>query len=704
MAHYQQNSLAVSIEEKAMAAALNETVDVDTTAAEKTSADMQTEALAADEHTTQSLAFYVSSVMSWTSQAGVVDAPAEIDGVNLLRNRDENAVLGPFDGRVAAHIWIASNRCFITTNARYVPSPSAGDPSEIVLRRDMRWGPDDPTLWPREYDDHFAHFAAIPRQPSTEKGRETLGIMWWNPDRTDFTSPESGMTVTRGLGELSRSKFHALSLLADELLAKCDNYAKSHSSSRSVLLMGELADCLRRGLVQLSSIPATFERMVIGVTNVQRAYLELAGVLQYMTVYVPRIENPAFRGGLPDADIMGAFTSNPTVAENFHRARLPFWFIRPLRSFTGENIFRVVEPLDPAHWLELDAVENFTPITVGSSVKERMRALHKATDALPWYKNPFASGDEAKPLVMRSSVAGSSSAVGLRAVEAGPSSQRKSRSSPYKRTDSMATKSNAQPERNKFEYFQNPYMAPAIPGWAAALAAVDRSQIPVCRVNPPNLYVFPEPALLIASESRLHMYLHHYQLVRDALCYRMGDPDDSQLPLSVSEWRDVLQGKVVKQGKLSSLSEKRTIAIEQVLGPAMKACGIQQLEGFPVSPDCTPHTPRIRGQEITWELAEMNFRYELCALDSRAAGLDRVAECMRCFPGALRSAPIFAVSCASHVGLVASSAPPITGDFPGSVDWTSEQILEFETQVARYYTQSFFHFFGRAANIPLRSP
>jgi hypothetical protein len=296
----------------------------------------------------------------------------------------------------------------------------------------MRWGPDDPTLWPREYDDHFAHFAAIPRQPSTEKGRETLGIMWWNPDRTDFTSPESGMTVTRGLGELSRSKFHALSLLADELLAKCDNYAKSHSSSRSVWLMGELADCLRRGLVRLSSIPATFERMVIGVTNVQRAYLELAGVLQYMTVYVPRIENPAFRGGLPDADIMGAFTSNPTVAENFHRARLPFWFIRPLRSFTGENIFRVVEPLDPAHWLELDTVENFTPITVGSSVKERMRALHKATDALPWYKNPFASGDEAKPLVMRSSVAGSSSAVGLRAVEAGPSSQRKSRSSPCK--------------------------------------------------------------------------------------------------------------------------------------------------------------------------------------------------------------------------------------------------------------------------------
>jgi hypothetical protein len=308
----------------------------------------------------------------------------------------------------------------------------------------MRWGPDDPTLWPHEYDDYFAHFGAIPRRPSTEQGRETLGIMWWNPDRTDFTSPESGLTITRGLGKLSRSRCSALSTLVDELLAKCETYAKSVSPpAQPNPLIAQLADSLRRGLVRLSSIPATFERMVIGVTNVQRAYFELAGLLRYLTVYVPRIEDPTLQGGLPDADVMGAFTSNPTVAENFHRARLPYWFIRPLRAFSTENIFRVVEPLEPAQWIELEAAEGFPPIAVGPTLKERMRGLHKGTDILPWYKDPFASGDTAKPLVMRSShvkpssssaVAGPSSAVvgpssavvGPSGAVAGPNNSRKS--------------------------------------------------------------------------------------------------------------------------------------------------------------------------------------------------------------------------------------------------------------------------------------
>ncbi|KAJ6593737.1 hypothetical protein B0H19DRAFT_919818 [Mycena capillaripes] len=547
---------------------------------------------------------------------------------------DLAAGLGPFDGRVAAHVWIENTRCFITTNARYVPSPPSSDANELLLRRDMRWGPDDPTLWPHEYNDHFAHFGAIPRRPSTEQDRETLAIMWWNPDRTDFTSPESGLTITRGLGKLSRSRHSALSILVDQLTAKCETYATSVSPpTQSNPLIAQLADSLRRGLVQLSSILATFEQMVIGVTNVQRAYIELAGLLQYLTVYIPRIEDPTFQGGLPDADVMGAFTSNPTVAENFHRARLPYWFIRPLRAFSTENILRVVEPLESGQWIEFEAVEGFPPIVVGSTLQQRMHGLHKGTDILPWYKDPFASGDAGKPLVMRlgpvkpsstSAVVGSSSPV------AGPSSavaKPNNRKSPC--TEPFYPPS-LDGERNKYELFHSPYMAPAIPGWATALAAVDRSQIPACGTQPTHLYVFPEPALLIASEPRLQMYLHHYQLLRDALCYRMGDPDDLQSPLTISEWRDVLQGKVVTQGKAGSLVRKRSVAIEQVLGPAMRACRMERLDGFPVPP-----TTPTRGQEITWELAEMNFRYELCALDTRTTGLNRLDDCMKCFPGAL---------------------------------------------------------------------
>jgi hypothetical protein len=126
----------------------------------------------------------------------------------------------------------------------------------------------------------------------------------------------------------------------------------------------------------MCSIPATFERMVLGVTNVQRTYLELTGLLEYLLVYKPRMLDTSRLGGLTEANILGVFTSDPVVTENFHRARLPFWYIRPLSTLYRENILRVVVPLDPAQWMELGAVEGFLPIQGGLTLESRIEALH----------------------------------------------------------------------------------------------------------------------------------------------------------------------------------------------------------------------------------------------------------------------------------------------------------------------------------------
>ncbi|KAJ7440104.1 hypothetical protein B0H11DRAFT_2253265 [Mycena galericulata] len=635
--------------------------------------------------------------------------------------------LGPYDGRVAAHVWVKNNHCFITTNARYIPAFPPGVENELYLRRDMRWGPDDPTLWPHEYSDYYSHFGAIPRRPSTEKGKSTLGIMFWDPTRADFVEPNSQKTLTRGLGKLSSDKVSLLSPLVHDLIKKCEDYTKSlRPPAQPLPLIPALTYNLHRGLVRLS-IPATFERMVLGVTKVQRTYLELTGLLDYMTVYKPRMENPASQGGLPDADTVGVFTASPIIAENFHRARLPFWFIRPLSAFFEENILRVVRRLEPEEWMELEVYEGFTPIAVGPTVQERIHALIQGTETLPWYKNPFARGDEHKPLEM-TSIVGGSSAAGPSVAMSRPNSRNtvaggsrdKSRSNPYSRPDRKVPNPNAEQERDKYQVFVSPYMAPTIPSWAAALAAVDRSQPSACGADPVNLYVFPEPALLISSASRLDMYLHHYQLIRDALLYRMGDRDDLQAALKVSEWRDILQGKVVKQGKRGSLAEKRTTAIEQVLGPAMRACGIDKYDGFPVDPKLVQETTHTRGKEITWELAEMNFRFELCTLDGRASGLERPDECMKCFPGGLIGPELSegkkgfaAIASSERLPYLLSLArlmldwsyrprPESLETAGATADWNSNLISDLETKVARYYTQTFYHFFGRAAVIPMR--
>ncbi|KAJ7898176.1 hypothetical protein B0H14DRAFT_3424539 [Mycena olivaceomarginata] len=217
-------------------------------------------------------------------------------------------------------------------------------------------------------------------------------------------------------------------------------------------------------------------------------------------------------------------------------------------------------------------------------------------------------------------------------------------------------------QRNKYAHFDTPYMAVAIPSWRAVLAAVDRSLPSLCSAYPRNVYVFPKPALVISSDAPRDMYFHHYQLIRDALLYRLGNAEEPHDPVSAAEWRVALQGKVIAQGKHKSQVEKRTTTVERILGPALRACGIDTLDGFPVARVDVPPTTPARAKEITWELAEMNFRFDWTYR-----------------PDAVT---------------FASERKP---DY-----WTPTAITELEKCVAHYHTQALYHFFGRAAVVPLR--
>ncbi|KAJ7897989.1 hypothetical protein B0H14DRAFT_3424853 [Mycena olivaceomarginata] len=141
-----------------------------------------------------------------------------------------------------------------------------------------------------------------------------------------------------------------------------------------------------------------------------------------------------------------------------------------------------------------------------------------------------------------------------------------------------------------------------------------------------------------------------------------------------------------------------------------------------------------RAEEITWELAEMNFRYELCRLDEKAVGFDRHDDCAACFPGPLIGpdvsegqkgfAALALVDRLPHLLRLArlmmdwSYRPRPDGLARAALaneqmqdgqleegeeadEWTAARISALEQDVARYYTQTFFHFFGRPAIVPL---
>ncbi|KAJ6600744.1 hypothetical protein B0H10DRAFT_2230838 [Mycena sp. CBHHK59/15] len=466
--------------------------------------------------------------------------------------------------------------------------------------------------------------------------------------------------------------------------------------------------------------------MQLGVVSVQREYLELTGLLQYMTKYKPSME------GIKDlnahttypSNCIGCFTQDPRIAQAFWHACLPCWFLRPLQAFSDENILRVVAPFAVADFLEMNPAARFSP-------------------NMPWYRNLFAAASPniastslaGSPDVASTSVAGTLVSGTFRGRRAEVPSWKVSVSgSPYAapqaqakaKKEAQGPNPNAKVAHDKFLPFQCPEMPTPITPWANALKAIDRGRPPSCGIDLPQRYVLPEPALVASpdEEPHRHMFYHHYRLLHDTLMFRLADPNVPPTLLSTQQWRDVLQGKVVKQGKTGTHTQARSMGLEELLRPAFQACGIDVLTEFPVPLEAVPTMCMHTVKELLWELAEINFRYEFLALDVHASGLDRPDECRRCFAGEGLIGLDFHESqrglaalgemdrlpyLLCTAGLMCDWSVPCTR--PKEIntakertesEWDCSTVRQLEQKVTQYYTQGFYELFGQAAVVSMR--
>jgi hypothetical protein len=244
--------------------------------------------------------------------------------------------IGPFDGKVAAALqgFVCS-----TPNQDRICLPPM-QKREIFLRSDFRYGPDDHTLWPQPFLYEYPHLGAIPRKP--ENSGDPLSIMWWNPTRADFFPLENG--VLDGMGQLSTSKYWGFQNMSKELKERVEKYKKNSTPNSLVTLLVMAMD---DALIRMGSLKSPFGLMWFKITEFQRLYLELYGLLDYLEIYKPRMDGlqPAVT---TVANCVGAFTNIPGIAQYFHRAGLPIWFLQPWE--TGPfpyNVLSVVSPLDP---------------------------------------------------------------------------------------------------------------------------------------------------------------------------------------------------------------------------------------------------------------------------------------------------------------------------------------------------------------------
>jgi hypothetical protein len=290
---------------------------------------------------------------------------------------------------------------FVTTNATYVPATPIRSDVAVYLRADMRYGEDDPTQWPQSYSALFCHLSAIRKKPVGNK-RE-IAIMWWDPVAEDLICPETGLTVTRGLGRLQSSRLAQLVAPIDKFL---EQYKLCNPAVQKILAPLVLQVCL--GLDRLQTLPSTFIQMHTGITSLQRNFLEAEGMLRYMTQFKPLMENPDSGLPPPVEQCVGVFTTEPFVAQQFRAAGLPYWLLRPTWTFQDTNILEVVEPLQPADHLQLEAAPGCTRFSTKNNMDSKVKIIQKCSCTVPWYKDPFASISTDESAALPASEAGPS--------------------------------------------------------------------------------------------------------------------------------------------------------------------------------------------------------------------------------------------------------------------------------------------------------
>lgn len=157
-------------------------------------------------------------------------------------------------------------------------------------------------------------------------------------------------------------------------------------------------------------------------------------------------------------------------------------------------------------------------------------------------------------------------------------------------------------------------------------------------------YVFPEPAtfMSIQSPDRQLSFFRSWLKYREALLYRVSASGSDARPMPNSVWRTLLSLEYVSKDSNRS-TETRSHKLREMVQDFLQNClqeGEVGLASIETNTEVTWNGKAFADlgkddfEEILWELAELNFRFELMALDSRASTnkVDRQKLVSACFP------------------------------------------------------------------------
>jgi hypothetical protein len=200
-------------------------------------------------------------------------------------------------------------------------------------------------------------------------------------------------------------------------------------------------------------------------------------------------------------------------------------------------------------------------------------------------------------------------------------------------------------------------------------------------------------------------------------------------PCTPQEWRNILSlGIIPSKSTNHTVTSEAIEKVRNLIGDCLTAAGVSERSlAMPLRGDEELELLRVdprRGQVLIWELCELNFRWELQALDRRLVKIDgnerlrRQHMLLRCF--SIDYDCITSVN--ESLAQTGLAAPTFTKRFPyiqalsalmhdwplpKPSSWSScpNPVVspigdKWEKDVVRFYAQTFYDYFGRPAVLP----
>ncbi|EIW83376.1 hypothetical protein CONPUDRAFT_152407 [Coniophora puteana RWD-64-598 SS2] len=223
-------------------------------------------------------------------------------------------------------------REFIITspNMEEIYEPFVFEAEEVKVRADGRFGVIDPFQWPQLYSQRF-EFAVCIQRKDVFYANEVKWAAWQHLHPDDITK----VPGQPHLHQLKHGRYDRLCELVNQVVETVTHWIQVERGGRPHRIAHALRK-LRNALQQLNS-PMLRRDIVALYAEVQRGYLSISAFFSYLRDAYPIMRNPDFYPAHVNRRWMGAFTTDPVVCERLYLAGVPVWFIR-LKSQIPRNI------------------------------------------------------------------------------------------------------------------------------------------------------------------------------------------------------------------------------------------------------------------------------------------------------------------------------------------------------------------------------